>query len=99
MTYEAFSGELLNQGGWRLRIFRRRSRRILDCVMEAWNPSLSKQQAPKKVIAIHEERYGFVPWMWILSIVINLVWQWWLNRGSEELVQRKAQFMKEQRNV
>lgn len=30
-----------------------------------------------------EQEVGVFPWLWLVSLVINLLWQWWLNREQQ----------------
>ncbi len=69
--------------------FRRTARRYTRLVLVRWredfgvpaNEKLDKAYLRRAVAADYRKEYGFNPlFFWILGVVINLIWQWWLLR-------------------
>ncbi len=87
MRYARFESAIC-ASDWRCRLFRRASGRWVQCVLAEWD----HEQWEKHLPAVREnakrryrEKYGSaVLWMWLLSIVLKLIWAWWLNRDESQ---------------
>lgn len=87
MNYARFEDTIVG-GDWRCRLFRRASGRWVRCVLAEWDQSTQEQWLPivrKDARRRYRAKYGIpLLWMWLLGVIINLIWQWWLNRDESQ---------------
>jgi len=92
-TLDEFTGELIPKSLVCL-AFQRPSKRWIQCLMAEWeDPVCATGKPPRGWLqgwrqaakARYRAEYGNpMIWLWILSVVINLIWQWWLHRHDQE---------------
>ena len=58
---------------------------------------LDKALLRRTVAALYRKQYGFNPFFfWILGIVIQLIWQWWLSRHDRPGAAAELRYLQEE---
>jgi hypothetical protein len=97
MTFDDFTAELFKDS-FTCRLFRRPAKRWAYCLMATWDAPEECIGSPESVAAVqamwkrewrqaardkYREEYGNpMIWLYILSIVLQLIWKWWLSRND-----------------
>jgi hypothetical protein len=81
---------LLSQRDWRLRLRPVATRRWMRCALACWvepwdNEADWLANWKRRARYCYEERVGNpMVWLWLLGIVVNLIWQWWLHHRDND---------------